>query len=312
MSLRLRYREQARSNRWVLRYGIKIDRIDITGYNKCRYAAGQIFPAVYVDVLMDLVNIGLVVAGLVVGFIVGMTGVGGGSLMTPILLWFGINPATAVGTDLLYAAITKSSGVLVHKKNNNIDWKITGWLTLGSVPAVMLTLWFLSTLHSSPDAMNAIIKQALGFVLFATALAILFKKRLLDFAHKRAGGNYNPSGPRLNVLTVITGLVLGTMVALTSIGAGALGTVALFILYPLLPTRRLVGTEIAHAVPLTLVAGLGHASMGNMDWQVLGFLLVGSLPGIYLGSHLTGRISDEVLRPCLATMLVLIGYKLAF
>jgi uncharacterized membrane protein YfcA len=114
------------------------------------------------------------------------------------------------------------------------------------------------------------------------------------------------------VLTVITGLILGTMVALTSIGAGALGTVALFILYPLLPTRRLVGTEIAHAVPLTLVAGLGHASMGNMDWGVLGFLLVGSLPGIWLGSHLTGRISDEVLRPCLATMLVLIGYKLAF
>jgi uncharacterized membrane protein YfcA len=143
-------------------------------------------------------------------------------------------------------------------------------------------------------------------------LAILFKKRLLDFAHKRAGGNYNPSGVRLNVLTVITGLVLGTMVALTSIGAGALGTVALFILYPLLPTRRLVGTEIAHAVPLTLVAGLGHASMGNMDWHVLGYLLVGSLPGIYLGSHLTGRISDELLRPCLATMLVVIGYKLAF
>lgn len=261
---------------------------------------------------MEVANFGLVIAGLVVGFIVGMTGVGGGSLMTPILLWFGINPATAVGTDLLYAAITKSSGVLVHRKNKNIDWAITGWLTLGSVPAVAMTLWFLSTLHTAPDAMNAIIKQALGFVLFATALAILFKKRLLEFAHKRAGGNYNPSGARLNGMTVITGLILGTMVALTSIGAGALGTVALFILYPLLPTRRLVGTEIAHAVPLTLVAGLGHASMGNMDWGVLGFLLVGSLPGIWLGSHLTGRVSDELLRPCLATMLVLIGYKLAF
>jgi uncharacterized membrane protein YfcA len=291
---------------------ITIVRIDISGYKKNRYAAGQISSAVFVDVSMDLVNIGLIVAGLVVGFIVGMTGVGGGSLMTPILLWFGINPATAVGTDLLYAAITKSSGVLVHRKNNNIDWAITGWLTLGSVPAVALTLWFLSSLHTAPETMNAIIKQALGFVLFATALAILFKKRLLDFAHKRAGGNYNPSGKRLNGMTVITGLVLGTMVALTSIGAGALGTVALFILYPLLPTRRLVGTEIAHAVPLTLVAGLGHASMGNMDWHVLGFLLIGSLPGIWLGSHLTGKISDEVLRPCLATMLMLIGYKLAF
>ncbi|VVO63922.1 hypothetical protein PS876_00952 [Pseudomonas fluorescens] len=292
--------------------GITIDRIDICSYKKNRYAAGQIFPVVFLDVLMELANFGLVIAGLVVGFIVGMTGVGGGSLMTPILLWFGINPATAVGTDLLYAAITKSSGVIVHKKNKNIDWAITGWLTLGSVPAVVMTLWFLSTLHTAPDAMNAIIKQALGFVLFATALAIFFKKRLLEFAHKRAGGNYNPSGSRLNVMTVITGLILGTMVALTSIGAGALGTVALFILYPLLPTRRLVGTEIAHAVPLTLVAGLGHASMGNMDWSVLGFLLIGSLPGIWLGSHLTGRISDEVLRPCLATMLVLIGYKLAF
>ena len=292
--------------------GITIDRIDICGYKKNRYAADQIFLVVFLDVLMELANFGLVIAGLVVGFIVGMTGVGGGSLMTPILLWFGINPATAVGTDLLYAAITKSSGVIVHKKNKNIDFAITGWLTLGSVPAVVMTLWFLSTLHTAPDAMNAIIKQALGFVLFATALAIFFKKRLLEFAHKRAGGNYNPSGSRLNVMTVITGLILGTMVALTSIGAGALGTVALFILYPLLPTRRLVGTEIAHAVPLTLVAGLGHASMGNMDWSVLGFLLIGSLPGIWLGSHLTGRISDEVLRPCLATMLVLIGYKLAF
>ncbi|OCR25069.1 membrane protein [Pseudomonas syringae] len=261
---------------------------------------------------MDFGGLGLVVAGLVVGFIVGMTGVGGGSLMTPILLWFGINPATAVGTDLLYAAITKSGGVWVHRKNHNIDWSITGWLTLGSVPAVLLTLWFLSTLHTSPDAMNAVIKQALGVVLLLTALAVFFKKRLLAFAHNRAGGHYNPSGPSLNALTVLTGLILGTMVALTSIGAGALGTVALFILYPFLPTRRLVGTEIAHAVPLTLVAGLGHASMGNMDWGILGYLLMGSLPGIYIGSHLSGKVSDDVLRPCLATMLAFIGYKLVF
>ncbi|MEB0040130.1 MULTISPECIES: sulfite exporter TauE/SafE family protein [unclassified Pseudomonas] len=261
---------------------------------------------------MDFGNFGLVLAGLTVGFIVGMTGVGGGSLMTPILLWFGINPATAVGTDLLYAAITKSGGVLVHRKNKNIDWAVTGWLTLGSVPAVVLTLWYLSSLHTAPQTMNALIKQALGFVLLVTALAIFFKKQLLEFSHKRAGGDYSLSGTRLNTLTVITGLILGTMVALTSIGAGALGTVALFILYPFLPTRRLVGTEIAHAVPLTLVAGLGHASMGNMDWHVLGFLLMGSLPGIYIGSQLTGRISDNLLRPCLAVMLACIGYNLAF
>ncbi|MFJ9992512.1 sulfite exporter TauE/SafE family protein [Pseudomonas putida] len=261
---------------------------------------------------MEVGSFGFTIAGLVVGFIVGMTGVGGGSLMTPILLWFGINPATAVGTDLLYAAITKASGVWVHARNKNIDWKITGWLSLGSVPAAALTLWFLSTLHTDTSALNAIIKQGLAVVLILTALAILFKSRLQAFASKHAGDHYHLSDRSLNLLTVITGVVLGVMVTLTSIGAGALGTVALFLLYPFLVTRRLVGTEIAHAVPLTLVAGLGHAGMGNMDWSLLGYLLLGSLPGIYLGSHLTGRISDRVLRPCLAGMLLLIGYKLAF
>lgn len=261
---------------------------------------------------MDVGSFGFTIAGLVVGFIVGMTGVGGGSLMTPILLWFGINPATAVGTDLLYAAITKASGVWVHGKQKNIDWAITGWLALGSVPAAAATLWFLSTLNTDTAALNAIIKQGLAVVLILTALAILFKSRLQAFANKHAGDRYHLSGRSLNTLTVITGVVLGVMVSLTSIGAGALGTVALFLLYPFLVTRRLVGTEIAHAVPLTLVAGLGHASMGNMDWSLLGYLLLGSLPGIYIGSHLTGKISDAVLRPCLAGMLFLIGYKLAF
>ncbi|SDS12977.1 hypothetical protein SAMN05216221_1134 [Pseudomonas oryzae] len=262
--------------------------------------------------MMDAAIIGFVVAGLVVGFIVGMTGVGGGSLMTPILLWFGINPATAVGTDLLYAAITKSSGVLVHRKNDNIDWKITGWLALGSVPAAALTLLFLNSLHTDQQALNALIKQALGFVLLLTALAILFKKQLMAFASRHADDSFHLSAPTLNTLTVVTGVILGVMVTLTSIGAGALGTVALFMLYPFLPTRRLVGTEIAHAVPLTLVAGLGHAGMGSIDWQLLGYLLVGSLPGIYLGSHLTGRIPEHLLRPCLAVMLSLVGFKLAF
>lgn len=201
------------------------------------------------------------------------------------------------------------SGVGRHK---NIDWKITGLLSLGSVPAAALTLWFLSTLHTDTSALNAIIKQGLAVVLILTALAILFKSRLQAFASRHAGDHYHLSDRSLNILTVLTGVVLGIMVTLTSIGAGALGTVALFLLYPFLVTRRLVGTEIAHAVPLTLVAGLGHAGMGNMDWSLLGYLLLGSLPGIYLGSHLTGRISDRVLRPCLATMLLLIGYKLAF
>ena len=161
-----------------------------------------------------------------------MTGVGGGSLMTPILLWFGISPATAVGTDLLYAAITKASGVWVHARNKNVDWKITGLLSLGSVPAAALTLWFLHTLHADTSALNAVIKQGLAVVLILTALAILFKSRLQAFASRHAGDHYHLSDRSLNTLTVLTGVVLGVMVTLTSIGAGALGTVALFLLYP--------------------------------------------------------------------------------
>ncbi|WP_310126844.1 sulfite exporter TauE/SafE family protein [Pseudomonas oryzihabitans] len=259
---------------------------------------------------MEVGAAGFVIAGLVVGFIVGMTGVGGGSLMTPILLWFGINPAAAVGTDLLYAAITKAGGVWVHQRNRNIDWKVTGWLAAGSVPAAALTLLALALLPGDQHATNALIKQALGVVLLLTAAAILFKKQIFAFASRHAGDGFHLSAGRLNGLTVLTGAILGFMVTLTSIGAGALGTVALFLLYPLMATRRLVGTEIAHAVPLTLVAGLGHAGLGNLDWQVLGFLLLGSLPGIFLGSHLSGRVPDTVLRPCLAIMLMLIGAKL--
>lgn len=259
---------------------------------------------------MEFGVIGFIVAGLLVGFIVGMTGVGGGSLMTPILLWFGVNPAAAVGTDLLYAAITKAGGVWVHQKHRNIDWRVTGWLALGSVPAAALMLWLLKGLHGDQEVLNAVIKQSLGVVLVLTALAVLFKKRLMSFAARLSGPTPRLSPRGLDILTVVVGVVLGAMVTLTSIGAGALGTVALFFLYPLLATCRLVGTEIAHAVPLTLVAGLGHASMGNMDWTILTYLLMGSLPGIYLGSNLAGRVPEAVLRPCLAVMLAMIGYKL--
>lgn len=251
-----------------------------------------------------------IVAGLAVGFIVGLTGVGGGSLMTPILLAFGINPATAVGTDLLYASITKAGGVLVHQKNRNIDWKITGWLALGSVPAALITVILLHVLHPDTKTLNAVIKHSLGIALMLTAAAILFKKHLLVFAQKHASDFLNMAPAKLNGATVFTGVILGVIVTLSSIGAGALGTVALFLLYPLLPTNKLVGTEIAHAVPLTAIAGLGHAGLGNMDWPLLFNLLAGSLPGIWLGSHLTGRAPDRILRPCLAIMLMVVGGKL--
>ena len=255
-------------------------------------------------------QIGLVVAGLVVGLIVGLTGVGGGSLMTPILLWFGISPTTAVGTDLLYAAITKAGGVFVHNKKQNINWSITGWLSLGSIPAALLTLYVLHVLDTDTTALNSVIKYSLGWALVFTSVAILFKKKIMVYSQRHAGDKFHKESKTQNFLTIAIGVLLGVTVTLTSIGAGALGTVTLFFLYPLLPTNRLVGTEIAHAVPLTLVAGLGHASMGNLDMFLLGQLLMGSLPGIYIGSMLSGKVPDLFLRNALAIMLFFVGFKL--
>ena len=251
-----------------------------------------------------------IIAGLAVGFIVGLTGVGGGSLMTPILLQFGITPTSAVGTDLLYAAITKAGGIHVHHKKKNIDWRITGWLALGSVPAAGLILIWLHYMKSDMDSLNAIIKTTLGYALVLTAVAILFKRKIFDYSKKNDLWVTRMNHRQQFVATVVTGVILGVIVTITSIGAGALGTVALFMLYPLLPTVRLVGTEIAHAVPLTLVAGMGHAGLGNVDWGLLANLLMGSLPGIYFGSHLANRVADHWLHPALAIMLMVVGSKL--
>lgn len=258
---------------------------------------------------MDI-QLGYVIAGLAVGFIVGLTGVGGGSLMTPILLHFGISPTNAVGTDLLYAAITKAGGIHVHNKKKNIDWRITGWLALGSLPAAGLTLIWLHYMTADIDTLNQIIKITLGYALVFTAIAILFKRKIFDYSKKNDLWVTRMTRQQQVIATIITGIVLGAVVTITSIGAGALGTVALFMLYPLLPTVRLVGTEIAHAVPLTLVAGMGHAGLGNVDWGLLGNLLIGSLPGIYVGSHLANRVADHWLRPALAIMLAFVGGKL--
>lgn len=263
------------------------------------------------NLLMDF-QFGLIVAGLLVGFVVGLTGVGGGSLMTPILLHFGIPPAKAVGTDLLYAAITKTGGIFVHHKKKNINWKITGWLSLGSVPAAMLTLYILDNLKTDVKALNEMIRYSLGWALLFTSVAIIFKHKIMAFSQKHAGDKFHKESNTQNLLTVLIGVMLGAVVTLTSIGAGALGTVTLFFLYPLLPTPKLVGTEIAHAVPLTLVAGLGHASMGNMDFELLTQLLIGSLPGIYFGSMLSGKVPDMLLRNAIAIMIFWAGYSLVF
>jgi uncharacterized protein len=254
------------------------------------------------------VDFAFIVSGFAVGTIVGLTGVGGGSLMTPLLvLLFGVSPATAVGTDLLFAAITKSGGVVVHARRQTIRWGVVGRLAAGSIPGALLTIATLSAVRIDHGALSKITSQTLGIALILTALAILGKHRLQAWGRREAGPGLDRwIGP----LTIFTGLVLGVMVTLSSVGAGALGVAVLFFLYPRLPTAHIVGSDIAHAVPLTLVAGLGHAHLGTVDWPLLGSLLVGSLPGIWLGSLLCARVPEAILRSGLASLLVVIGGKL--
>jgi uncharacterized protein len=249
-------------------------------------------------------------SGLVVGLIVGLTGVGGGSLMTPLLmLVFGIAPATAVGTDLLYAAFTKMGGSVAHHRRGTVHWHIVGWLALGSVPASIATTLFLHWLGANVDKFNSLVTTSLGIALILTAGAIIFRGRLAQYALHDAAAKPGWREQYIVPITVFTGLVLGVLVTISSIGAGALGTVALFYLYPRLKASHIVGTDIAHAVPLTLVAGLGHAALGTVNWYLLASLLVGSLPGIWIGSHFSARVPEKWLRTALATMLLIIGGK---
>lgn len=249
------------------------------------------------------------ISGFAVGALVGLTGVGGGSLMTPLLvLLFGIHPAIAVGTDLLYACITKSGGVLVHAANHTVDWQITRRLAAGSVPAAAGTLLLLLRLAPNVHAAAQLITTVLGVALILTAIALVFRQRILDYFVDHVG---ELEEGRARMLTVLLGAALGVLVTLSSVGAGAIGVTVLLLLYPRLPVARIVGSDIAHAVPLTLVAGLGHWLLGSTDWMLLGSLLVGSLPGIAIGSYVSSRAPDWVLRPILAIMLVLVGGRLA-
>ena len=254
------------------------------------------------------INLLYSLSGLAVGVLVGLTGVGGGSLMTPLLvLLFHIHPTTAVGTDLLYASATKTVGTGVHGSKGTVQWGIVGRLALGSVPATALTLWFLSQQGKHADASHSVITIVLGWALLATAIAILFRKTIVAFFAARS----TELKPRqITILTVVLGVVLGVLVSLTSVGAGAIGMTVLLILYPKRDVAQLVGSDIAHAVPLTLLAGLGHWMMGSVDWMLLVSLLVGSIPGIIGGSLLGARAPDGVLRPLLAGVLVLVGAKL--
>ncbi|MFT4076221.1 MAG: sulfite exporter TauE/SafE family protein [Asticcacaulis sp.] len=253
-------------------------------------------------------------SGLLVGLLVGLTGVGGGSLMTPLLvLVFGIHPATAVGTDLLYASITKGVGTVIHGFKNTVNWMIVGLLALGSIPATAATLYAIHHFGKS-DAMSSLITHVLGYALFVTAALLLLRGLIRKLAQQRQEKAIEEHKPlhtgRRAVLTVLTGLVLGFLVSLSSVGAGALGVTALIMLYPQLPTVKIVGSDIAHAVPLTFLAGMGYLFIGNVDVSMLVSLLIGSIPGIIVGSMFAAKVPEKVLRGLLATVLTLVGLKL--
>src|SRR5262245_53896764 len=247
-------------------------------------------------------------SGFVVGVLVGMTGVGGGSLMTPLLiLFFGVNPPTAVGTDLLFAAATKTAGTLMHGFSRNIDWRVVGLLATGSVPATIFVLCALFMLDIKSSQAHWLITLALAGVLLLTSVALLFSERIL----LRYAERMHASTPQHRaVLTIALGALVGILVTTTSVGAGAVGVTALLMIYPRLATVRIVGSDIAHAVPLTLLAGSGHWILGAVDWNLLFTLLIGSIPGIVVGSYFAGRTTNRALRVVLATILIAVAAKL--
>jgi len=257
---------------------------------------------------MELV---FVISGLLVGFVIGMSGVGGGSLMTPLLVMgFGVAPTTAVGTDLLYAGLTKAGGTVARGKLGSVDWRIAFVLMLGSVPAALATSGLLSRFAIKGAEVGTLVTSALGLMLVITALALVFRHHLLATQGRFGQKIEKLRSGNVPMLTLVLGAVLGVLVTLTSVGAGALGVVALLMLYPHLPTNHLAGTDIVHAVPLTLVAGAGHAMTGSVDYQLLGNLLIGSLPGIIAGSMVAHRVPEKALRYFMGAVLFAVGVKL--
>ena len=258
---------------------------------------------------MSVIDPLYVASGFGVGLLVGMTGVGGGSLMTPLLiLLFGVHPATAVGTDLLYAAATKAGGGIVHGWARTIHWPAVLRLAIGSIPASVLTLLVLWQLDLSAETARSLVNSVLCFALLLTATSLIFRKAATETLRWRLERYDDATIARA---TVLVGAGLGVLVSISSVGAGAVGVTALLLLYPKLPMSRIVGSDIAHAVPLTLIAGIGHWAMGAIDWQLMSVLLIGSLPGIVIGSYCATRVPETALRLLLAATLILVAGKLA-
>ncbi|HEX3114533.1 MAG TPA: sulfite exporter TauE/SafE family protein [Bradyrhizobium sp.] len=256
-----------------------------------------------------MIDLLYVLSGFGVGLLVGMTGVGGGSLMTPLLiLLFGIHPSTAVGTDLLYAAATKVGGSAVHSWARSIHWPAVTRLASGSIPASILTMVVLWRLDLNGEAGRSLVNVVLCFALMLTAASLIFRRAILESLRGRMA---RFDAGTIARATVLVGMILGVLVSISSVGAGAVGVTALLLLYPQLPMARIVGSDIAHAVPLTLVAGIGHWAMGAIDWHLMGMLLTGSLPGIVIGSYFATRVPETALRLLLAATLILVAGKLA-
>ena len=249
-------------------------------------------------------------AAFAVGVLVGLTGVGGGSLMTPILiLLFGIHPATAVGTDLLHAAVTKTAGSFVHGRNRTIEWRIVRRLAAGSIPTTVVTIAALSAIDINGSMARDLVNAVLALALVITAVMLVFRNRIVARYSPRFGAL---ADRKIAAITVAVGAVIGTIVSISSVGAGAIGVTALVLLYPKLPAARIVGSDIAHAVPLTLVAGIGHWFLGSIDFPVFTSLILGSVPGILLGSYAAVRVPDRALRLVLAVTLLVVATKLSF
>lgn len=253
-----------------------------------------------------------IAAGAGVGLAIGLTGVGGGSLMTPLLILFGFPYNVAIGTDLLYAAITKAGGMTAHAKRKTVEWRIVGFLAAGSLPASILTAQFLSSVFTDSSEYQSILTRSLGVMLVLTAGVILLNGRL----RKSVGVNPGSAGQFIqrhnDWIIFFAGIFLGVFVTLSSVGAGAFCAAVLMVLYPRLPALHIIGTDISHAVPLTLIAGLGHFFLlGNVDFMLLGCLLIGSLPAIHIGTALASKIPGNLLQTGIATVLLGMGIKFA-
>lgn len=258
-----------------------------------------------------------VLAGLVVGFCVGVTGVGGGSLMTPILIsLLKIEPHIAIGTDLLYAAISKFCGSLVHAKKLNIVWPIVIWLAIGSIPASLLTSWVLEYFLSGSNHYKKILTLVLGFMLVLTGVSIVFRKYIEAFFARLAKRDMNTLHQSMDKVVlsgkkkagvIVMGVVLGVFVTLSSVGAGAFGIMALVVMFANLPMIRIIGSDVVHAVLLTSVAGLAHMSAGNVDFHLLGWLLLGSIPAIIAGTLLSSSLPEHIIRRVLGITLIALG-----